>query len=73
MPSIDERISTLTEELKVAVEKHNQALEVVNTEKEKHTIPITNIYDPNVDYYIERDKYYGNKNKITTNKDKIKI
>ena len=35
MPSIDERISTLTEELKVAVEKHNQALEVVNTEKEK--------------------------------------
>ena len=45
----------------------------VNTEKEKHTIPITNIYDPNVDYYIERDKYYGNKNKITTNKDKIKI
>ena len=35
MPSIDERISTLTEELKVAVEKHNQALEIVNTEKEK--------------------------------------
>ena len=35
MPSIDERISTLTEELKAAVEKHNQALEVVNTEKEK--------------------------------------
>ena len=35
MPSIDERISTLTEELKEAVEKHNQALEVVNTEKEK--------------------------------------
>tara|TARA_A100000172_G_scaffold79837_2_gene67846 strand:+ start:330 stop:524 length:195 start_codon:yes stop_codon:yes gene_type:complete len=35
MPSIDERISTLTEELKGAVEKHNQALEVVNTEKEK--------------------------------------
>ena len=34
MPSIDERISTLTEELKAAVEKHNQALEVVNTEKE---------------------------------------
>jgi len=35
MPSIDERISTLTKELKEAVEKHNQALEVVNTEKEK--------------------------------------
>ena len=35
MPSIDERISTLTEELKGAVEKHNQALEVVNIEKEK--------------------------------------
>jgi len=35
MPSIDERISTLTEELKGAVEKHNKALEVVNTEKEK--------------------------------------
>ena len=35
MPSIDERITTLTEELKGAVEKHNQALEVVNTEKEK--------------------------------------
>ena len=35
MPSIDERITTLTEELKAAVEKHNQALEVVNTEKEK--------------------------------------
>ena len=35
MPSIDERISTLTEELKEAIEKHNQALEVVNTEKEK--------------------------------------
>ena len=34
MPSIDERISTLTEELKGAVEKHNQALEIVNKEKE---------------------------------------
>ena len=33
--SVDERITKLTEELKVAVEKHNQALEVVNTEKEK--------------------------------------
>tara|TARA_R100000900_G_scaffold74010_1_gene58218 strand:- start:170 stop:370 length:201 start_codon:yes stop_codon:yes gene_type:complete len=32
--SVDERISKLTEELKTAVEKHNQALEVVNTEKE---------------------------------------
>ena len=33
--SVDDRITKLTEELKVAVEKHNQALEVVNTEKEK--------------------------------------
>jgi len=33
--SVDERITKLTEELKVAVEKHNQALEIVNTEKEK--------------------------------------
>ena len=49
------------------------AKKYVSTKKEKHTIPITNIYDPNVDYYIERDKYYGNKSKITTNKDKIKI
>ena len=32
--SVDERIIKLTEELKTAVEKHNQALEVVNTEKE---------------------------------------
>ena len=30
--SVDDRITKLTEELKVAVEKHNQALEVVNTE-----------------------------------------
>ena len=33
--SVDDRITKLTEELKVAVEKHNQALEIVNTEKEK--------------------------------------
>lgn len=33
--SVDERITKLTEELKVAVEKHNQALEIVNSEKEK--------------------------------------
>ena len=33
--SVDERITKLTEELKVAVEKHNQALEIVNIEKEK--------------------------------------
>ena len=33
--SVDDRITKLTEELKGAVEKHNQALEVVNTEKEK--------------------------------------
>ena len=32
--SVDDRITKLTEELKVAVEKHNQALEIVNTEKE---------------------------------------
>ena len=35
MPSIDERIEALTGQLKEAVEKHNSALEVVNTEKEK--------------------------------------
>jgi len=35
MPSIDERIEALSGQLKEAVEKHNQALEVVNTEKEK--------------------------------------
>ena len=35
MPSIDERIDALSGQLKEAVEKHNQALEVVNTEKEK--------------------------------------
>ena len=33
--SIDERIEALSAELKEAVEKHNRALEVVNTEKEK--------------------------------------
>tara|TARA_B100001113_G_scaffold259278_1_gene214349 strand:+ start:55 stop:255 length:201 start_codon:yes stop_codon:yes gene_type:complete len=33
--SVDDRITKLTEELKIAVEKHNQALEIVNTEKEK--------------------------------------
>lgn len=35
MPSIDERIEALSGQLKEAVEKHNQALEVINTEKEK--------------------------------------
>ena len=35
MPSIDERIEALSGQLKEAVEKHNEALEVVNTEKEK--------------------------------------
>ena len=35
MPSIDERIETLTGQLKEAVEKHNEALEIVNSEKEK--------------------------------------
>jgi len=33
--SVDERIEALSAELKEAVEKHNEALEVVNTEKEK--------------------------------------
>ena len=33
--SVDERIEALSAELKEAVEKHNGALEVVNTEKEK--------------------------------------
>ena len=45
--------------------------------KQKHTITITNIYDPNVDYYKEeaklRERQYGNKNKIQTNEDKSKI
>jgi len=27
----------------------------VSTEKEKHAIPITNLYDPNIDYYKERE------------------
>ena len=35
MPSIDERIEALSGQLKEAVEKHNQALEICNTEKEK--------------------------------------
>ena len=35
MPSLDERIELLSGQLKEAVEKHNEALEVVNTEKEK--------------------------------------
>ena len=41
--------------------------------KQKHTITITNKYDPNVDYYIERERQYWNKNKISTNKNKNKI
>ena len=41
--------------------------------KQKHTITITNKYDPNVDYYIEREKQHGHRNKVSTNKDKIKI
>ena len=41
--------------------------------KQKHTIPITNKYDPNVDYYRERERQHGNKNKYPTNKDKVKI
>jgi len=35
MPSIDERIESLNGQLQEAVKKHNKALEVVNTEKEK--------------------------------------
>ena len=35
MPSLDERIELLSGQLKEAVEKHNSALEIVNTEKEK--------------------------------------
>ena len=38
--------------------------------KQKHTITITNKYDPNVDYYRERERQYGNKNKHTTHKNK---
>ena len=45
----------------------------VSTEKQKHTITITNKYDPNVDYYIERERQHGNRNKISTNKNKSKI
>ena len=32
--SVDERIEALSAKLKEAVEKHNSALEIVNTEKE---------------------------------------
>ena len=45
----------------------------VSTEKEKHTITITNKYDPNVDYYIERERQHGNKDKRSTNKDRSKL
>ena len=41
-------------------------------QNKKHTITITNKYDPNVDYYIERERQYGNKNKIQTNEDRRK-
>ena len=41
-------------------------------QNKKHTITITNKYDPNVDYYIERERQYGNKNKIQTNEDRYK-
>ena len=33
----------------------------VSTEKEKHTITITNKYDPNVDYYRERENQWQQK------------
>ena len=41
-------------------------------QNKKHTITITNKYDPNVDYYIERERQHGNKNKIQTNEDRCK-
>jgi len=34
MSSVNERIEKLTKELKAAIEKHNEALQIVNTEKE---------------------------------------
>ena len=41
--------------------------------KQKHTITITNQYDPNVDYYRERERQYGNKSKNSTHKNKNKV
>ena len=32
-----------------------------NTDKEKHTITITNKYDPNIDYYRERENRWQQK------------
>ena len=32
-------------------------------QNKKHTITITNKYDPNVDYYREREKINGNRKK----------
>jgi hypothetical protein len=44
----------------------------VSTEKEKHTITITNVYDPNVDYYRERENKWQQK-KIHLNKSQKKF
>ena len=41
--------------------------------KQKHTITITNKYDPNVDYYRERERQYGNRSKNSTHKNKTKV
>jgi len=47
------------------------AKKYVSTKKEKHAITITNIYDPNVDYYIERENRWQQK-KIHLNKSQKK-
>ena len=41
--------------------------------KKNHTISITNKYDPNIDYYRERERQYGNKSKNSTHKNKNKV
>ena len=41
--------------------------------KQNDMIVVTNKYDPNVDYYREREIRYGNRSKISTNKNKIKV
>jgi hypothetical protein len=44
----------------------------VSTEKEKHTITITNKYDPNVDYYREREIIYGENKKSNRSSNRTK-
>jgi hypothetical protein len=44
----------------------------VSTEEENHTITITNKYDPNVDYYRERETRWQQK-KIHLNKSQKKF